>query len=48
MDKPKKILIADDNAEIRDIVEILLTSEGFEVIKAEDGQTTASIYIFWM
>lgn len=38
MDEPKKILIADDNAEIRDIVEILLTSEGFEVVKAENGQ----------
>ena len=43
MDKPKKILIADDNAEIRDIVEILLTSEGFEVIKAEDGQKAVEL-----
>lgn len=43
MNKPKKILIADDNAEIRDIVEILLTSEGFEVIKAEDGQKAVEL-----
>ena len=43
MDKPKKILIADDNAEIRDIVEILLTSEGFEVIQAEDGQQAVDL-----
>nr|WP_330379015.1 hypothetical protein [Clostridioides difficile] len=31
---PKKILVADDNPEIREIVEILLTGEGYEVIMA--------------
>lgn len=34
----KKILIADDNSEIREIVRILLESENYEVIEAIDGQ----------
>ena len=33
-----KILAADDNAEIRDILNILLSSEGYEVILAENGK----------
>lgn len=37
-EKKKRILIADDSEEIRDIVEILLTGEGYEVCKAENGQ----------
>lgn len=34
----KKILIADDNSEIREIVRILLESENYEVFEAIDGQ----------
>ncbi|WP_306307286.1 response regulator [Cellulosilyticum ruminicola] len=33
-----KILIADDNAEIREILHILLNGEGFEVVLACDGE----------
>lgn len=33
-----KILIADDNVEIREIINVLLSSEGFEVIEAKDGE----------
>lgn len=33
-----KILIADDNSEIREIVNVLLSSEGYEVIEAVDGE----------
>nr|WP_294492512.1 response regulator transcription factor [uncultured Mediterraneibacter sp.] len=33
-----KILIADDDKEIRDILALLLTAEGYEVIAACDGQ----------
>ena len=33
-----KILIADDDADIREILEILLKAEGFEVIMASDGK----------
>ncbi len=33
-----KILIADDNPEIREILNVLLSSEGYEVIEAKDGQ----------
>nr|WP_317361512.1 response regulator transcription factor [uncultured Blautia sp.] len=32
-----KILIVDDNPEIREIIEILLKGEGFETFQAEDG-----------
>lgn len=33
-----KILIADDNAEIREVVNVLLGSEGYEIIEAVDGE----------
>lgn len=38
VNKLKTILIADDNDEIREIVRILLESEGFNVFEAIDGQ----------
>ncbi len=38
MDKIKRILIADDNSEIREIVRVLLESEGYHVIEAIDGE----------
>ena len=34
----KKILIADDEAVIRELTEELLTSAGYEVLKAADGE----------
>lgn len=34
-----KILIVDDNPEIREIIEILLKGEGYETLQAADGQT---------
>jgi len=33
----KKILVADDNAEIREFVRVLLESEGYTIIEATDG-----------
>lgn len=33
----QKILIADDEAQIREILKIYFEKEGFEVIEAEDG-----------
>lgn len=38
MDKRTKILIADDNPEIREVLGVLLKSEGYEVIEAVDGE----------
>lgn len=38
MDKIMNILIADDNNEIREIVRVLLESEGYNVIEAIDGE----------
>ena len=37
------ILIVDDNPEIREIIEILLTGEGFETVQAKDGMTALKI-----
>lgn len=34
-----RILIVDDNPEIREIIQILLTGEGFEVRSADDGHS---------
>lgn len=33
-----KILIADDNPEIREVLNVLLSSEGYDVVEAKDGQ----------
>jgi two-component system, OmpR family, alkaline phosphatase synthesis response regulator PhoP len=37
---PKKILIADDNANIRDALTYLLEDEGYELLLAKDGAET--------
>ena len=34
----QKILIVDDEKEIRDLIEIYLKSEGYETLKAADGE----------
>jgi DNA-binding response OmpR family regulator len=36
--KKAKILVVDDEAEIRNLLKILLTKEDFEVVEAEDGE----------
>ena len=41
MSEPKRILIADDEPEIRAIVELLLRGEGYDVIPVCDGQEAA-------
>lgn len=38
-----KILIADDNPEIRDVIDILLAAEGFSCLQAEDGLTAVNL-----
>ena len=42
MDK-QKILVVDDNEEIRNILHILLESEGYDVLEAVDGETALSM-----
>ncbi len=37
MEKETKILIADDNPEIREVLSVLLKSEGYSIIEAVDG-----------
>jgi DNA-binding response OmpR family regulator len=34
---PKKILVVDDDADIREIISFILTSEGYEVIGLDNG-----------
>ena len=36
--KKERILIVDDEKEIRDLVEIYLKGEGYETLKAKDGE----------
>lgn len=36
--EPSRILIVDDNSEIREIIHILLGGEGFDILEASDGQ----------
>jgi two-component system OmpR family response regulator len=38
MENKIKILVADDDSDIREILEILLKAEGFDVIMACDGK----------
>jgi DNA-binding response OmpR family regulator len=38
MQEKQRILVADDDAQIREVVRILLESEGYEVVEAADGQ----------
>ena len=42
-DNKKVILIADDEKEIRDILSLLLTGDGYTVITAEDGQVAVEM-----
>lgn len=37
MDRKKRILVADDDGQIREIVSLMLSSEGYDVITAADG-----------
>ena len=37
------ILIVDDNQEIREIIEILLTGEGFQAVQVKDGMTALEL-----
>ena len=34
----EKIMIVDDHEEIREVVHVLLTNEGYQIIEAKDGK----------
>ena len=38
-----KILVADDEKEIRDILKLLLSEEGYEVVEAENGKAAVDL-----
>jgi len=40
MEKKKKILIADDDIHVHEMLTVVLSSDGFEIIHAYDGQET--------
>ena len=37
MEQSAKIMVVDDDAEIREVIRILLESEGCEIVEAENG-----------
>ncbi len=41
---PSRILVADDNAEIREILRILLSNEGYDIIEAKDGYEVIQLF----
>lgn len=41
---PSRILVADDNAEIREILRILLSNEGYEIVEAKDGVDVLNLF----
>lgn len=43
MDNRTKILIADDDNEIREVMKIILGSEGYEIIEAKDGEAALDL-----
>ena len=43
MNRKKRILIADDDLQIREIVSLLLSSEGYDVVTAEDGSSAVKL-----
>jgi len=43
VDGKKRILVADDDAQIRDIVSLLLSSEGYDIVTAEDGKRVVEL-----
>ena len=43
MDRKAKILVADDEKEIRQVLGMILAEEGYEVVTAGDGQEAARL-----
>lgn len=41
---PSKIMIVDDNPEIREVINVLLTSEGYEIIEASNAKEALNKY----
>lgn len=41
--KPQKILFADDDAEIREVLRLLLTGEGYQVVEASSGAEAVNL-----
>ena len=40
---PKPILIVEDESQVRALLELVLSNEGFDVIEAEDGTRALTI-----
>jgi CheY-like chemotaxis protein len=41
--RPKRVLVVDDDASIRDLVDLALSDQGYEVIAASDGQAALAL-----
>ena len=40
----EKIMIVDDHEDIREVVHVLLTNEGYQIIEAKDGKEAVEIF----
>ena len=38
----EKIMIVDDHEEIREVIQVLLSNEGYQIIEAQNGNLTQS------
>ncbi|MDE6128765.1 MAG: response regulator, partial [Lachnospiraceae bacterium] len=43
MEQNAKIMVVDDDAEIREVIRILLESEGCEIVEAENGTKAVAL-----
>ena len=43
MEDTKRILLADDDRDIREVGRVLLENEGYEVVEAKDGAQAVSL-----
>jgi len=43
MEKKNRILVTDDNSEIREVIKILLQGEGYDVCEAKDGKEAIAL-----
>jgi CheY-like chemotaxis protein len=43
--KPSRIVVADDNADLRELIAIMLRSRGFDVVMAADGYAALALIV---
>ena len=41
----EKIMIVDDHEEIREVIQVLLSNEGYQIIEAQNGKEAPKIQV---